>query len=336
MIKATRSESTESKYNDRAIKLCCKALIEANKAKAQTEKHTREYLINNKTCVGLSVLATAKWAAAKWSPHLLSSTWRYYRSSLIFFAQKEFNAGRIHSNSTIDRIEKILKDDSLKNSKHKKNTSSLKRKSISDTDLELLFKQLSVSRSKVSGFLSVWLYANCIVGLRPCEWATSSLVDRNGISLKITNAKNTNGRSHGEFRYINISSFTKNQISRIVSFTEACQKLEEAGVFYANYESCRKLLQRTSRKLWPKRKQHVTLYTTRHQFSADLKKSGKKLEEIAYLMGHTSTDTATSHYGKRRNGRNKVTPDVPSSDLKTITSKYKTFTFNKNQKTRTL
>lgn len=46
---------------------------------------------------------------------------------------------------------------------------------------------------------------------------------------------------------------------------------------------------------------HVTLYTARHQFSANMKNILSK-DQVADLMGHSSNETAGLHYGKKRSG----------------------------------
>ena len=53
---------------------------------------------------------------------------------------------------------------------------------------------------------------------------------------------------------------------------------------------------------FPTRKEKISLYSLRHQFSANAKMSGFTREEIAALMGHVVDDTATVHYAKKRSG----------------------------------
>ncbi|CAH7380120.1 conserved hypothetical protein [Vibrio chagasii] len=331
-MKATRSQSTELAYKNRGILLCIKAYVEATEAKVKTQGFTQLIRYKGEEKRGLTAVATAKWAKAHWFSSCSSSTWRQYRSSLLFYAETQLLEGILPDQSSIDKIADILDGSPEKKLKARK-TSANKMKHITNEDLSKLLKELSKSRSKMSGFLSVWLYVNCLVGLRPFEWQNSEIVMRNNSKhLKVYNAKQTNGRSHGEFRYINISHLSENQQDKITTFTEACIEMKRTEAFNSSYENCRKLLQRTCKRIWPKRKRQITLYSTRHQFSADMKFNGKKLDEIAYLMGHFSTDTATSHYGKRRYGKSKVTPDVPKSDLGGVSPKYKKFTFNRSLK----
>ena len=58
-------------------------------------------------------------------------------------------------------------------------------------------------------FLRAWLRAAIVTGLRPVEWKSAQLVNNNGeYYLKIQNAKNTNGRSHGIDRTLLLKNFT--------------------------------------------------------------------------------------------------------------------------------
>ena len=57
--------------------------------------------------------------------------------------------------------------------------------------------------------------------------------------------------------------------------------------------------------LWPRRERLPTLYTLRHQMGAGLKSSGLPPEEVAAVMGHQSTASA-SVYGYKVSGRGSV------------------------------
>ncbi len=58
-------------------------------------------------------------------------------------------------------------------------------------------------------------------------------------------------------------------------------------------------LQRHVKKLWPKRKAHISLYSYRHQMGANLKATGININEISSIMGHKST-SSISVYGDSR------------------------------------
>ncbi|MGZ8160209.1 MAG: hypothetical protein ACXWT4_15560, partial [Methylobacter sp.] len=77
------------------------------------------------------------------------------------------------------------------------------------------------------------------------------------------------------------------------------------------YKRCRDCLYKANRKIWPRRPKSICLYSARHQFAADAKKSGLSKTAIAALMGHASQETAATHYGRRTAGRGgfRVTAD---------------------------
>jgi len=75
--------------------------------------------------------------------------------------------------------------------------------------------------------------------------------------------------------------------------------------------------------LWPKRTSHATLYSMRHQFSANAKASGFTREEIAALMGHAVDTTATQHYGKKTAGYEMITVRPDPAEVARIRSVFK-------------
>lgn len=219
-------------------------------------------------------------------------------------------------------------------SKKKKNISNEEILAISDamsTGRVTLFKKLTRN----------FFLANIIVGLRPVEWldtkilvggvAIDSLAMSNpldclsvddmetlrgrGITLIIKNAKATNGRSHGETRELTIDPSIPNEyLSCIFSHWFSVQQIADgfahASVFISDdresrffefYTSCRFCLYKIVKRLWPRNKKIISLYSTRHQSIADAKTVLSK-KEVAACYGHATDRTATVHYGKKRYG----------------------------------
>lgn len=329
MINTTRTKGTEQEYRERAINLSIKAYKEAKSGGVDVSKMTVTLIKNEEEALGLHIVATARWARAKWVRNVNPKTWRKYRCSFRFYANELLNNGVI-SSSMVDAVEEAMEGKSQINQKGVKKTSAKKKKHFNDGDFQKIIERLISSRAINAKPLSTWLYSNQMVGLRPVEWKTVKVIEREkGYALEVKNAKNTNNRSHGEHRIIPINSFTEKQQKTILSFANLCIQHNKNNTFEKFYEDCRKLLQRTCKKVWPNRVQQITLYTTRHQFSANLKQSGRSLVEIAYLMGHISTDTAMSHYGKKRYGKSKVTPEVDPKLVTGIKKKFTRFTFKK-------
>ncbi|MNJ31906.1 hypothetical protein D3C77_265590 [compost metagenome] len=61
-------------------------------------------------------------------------------------------------------------------------------------------------------------------------------------------------------------------------------------------------LRAAGKELWPQRKAVPTMYTWRHQVGSDLKASGLSRVEIAFVMGHQSTESV-DRYGNSKTAR---------------------------------
>jgi len=73
------------------------------------------------------------------------------------------------------------------------------------------------------------------------------------------------------------------------------------------YNGLRKNMLKLTKRVFPKRVSAPipTLYSTRHQASANLKQGGKTHIEIAALFGHKVVETAQRHYGRQKHGEKK-------------------------------
>jgi hypothetical protein len=183
-------------------------------------------------------------------------------------------------------------------------------------------KELQDCKSQWTIPAVVWLTANVFVGLRPCEWRHAKLIITDSKTiLKVRNAKATNGRSHGEYRHIDITSFSKKRIELIktqLGFIADLEPTQEAWNKY--YNSVRRRVFSLVRKVDKFQKRFPSLYSTRHQYSADAKSAGLDLASIAALMGHASDETVRETYGKKRNGSGQFTAQPDSNELARVKS----------------
>ena len=211
-----------------------------------------------------------------------------------------------------DKVTKSLNDiykERLKTAPKKSTlTSGLKSKRIPESLVKKLEKKLLEHNNKYSQLtLSVFIMS-MEFGLRPSEWFNSEILythyfheekqERFNYILKIKNAKSTNGRSFGEFRYIGIEDdYDYKQITFILDRIQSLRNEEiKQDVILA---SMRREMNLANIKTNDKK--HITLYTARHQFSANVKNVLSK-DQVADLMGHGSNETAGIHYGKKRSG----------------------------------
>jgi integrase len=91
-------------------------------------------------------------------------------------------------------------------------------------------------------------------------------------------------------------------------------------------------VRRISEKLWPKKKNHITPYSYRHQTSADIKKDGFNEVMTAETLGHRST-RSQKHYGTaRQGGRQSSIVGVECSDpVRTHEQDYNSNLFNRKE-----
>lgn len=199
-------------------------------------------------------------------------------------------------------------------------TSSQKAKKIDLSEMDALLDKAKYMRGKWIKPAFWWLYVNTLVGLRPTEWRYARLVKEAGVTnLVVKNAKNTNGRSHGEERHLDISALDSNAMFMLqVQIQEAGKHAKDDKCWDAYYNGARKALHAVTRKFMPYQRKYPSLYSSRHQFSADAKAAGLSKVVIAALMGHAVDSTAEAHYGKKKHGRSGFRVKANPSEVERI------------------
>lgn len=238
-------------------------------------------------------------------PTVRPATWRQYRSALIcYFQQLE------HAHPEKEPAIALLRtsgcSECLRGGNAPSRTSSSKKRQVKPEDLSEIVGYLSEHETRWSFPTSMWLEASVLTGLRPSEWQSARLeLGESGEPvLVITNAKNSNGRANGDQRTLLLANLPETNLALISVHLGVVAEMVGRNLWDRYYRECRKTLYKATRALWPKRISYPTLYSGRHQFSADAKRSGLSKIEVAALMGHASEETAGRHYGKKRSGRN--------------------------------
>ena len=184
---------------------------------------------------------------------------------------------------------------------------------VGPDEMRLLLENLTrrALTSEVGRLTVVWLIAGHATGLRPCEWRSAVLAsDVNGRPvLRVENAKQTNGRAHGNTRALALDELRPQEREAITLLLQAIAA--RPGEFARLHRAAADLLRVVNRQLWPRRRELIGLYSARHQFAADAKRVLDRVE-VATLMGHRTTRTAGLHYASRRQGR--VRPGLPRAD----------------------
>ncbi|HEP8117511.1 site-specific integrase [Pseudomonas aeruginosa] len=128
------------------------------------------------------------------------------------------------------------------------------------------------------------------LGVRPCEMRTITVTDNR---VHIIGGKKNATQDRGADRTLVIEDPAVLQVvADAAKWMRICPRTNTA---------IRDRLRKECRALWPRRKQHPTLKSFRHQLGSNLKASGESDEAIAYMMGHQSIESI-SVYGNRRSG----------------------------------
>lgn len=328
-MEISRIPDTEKQYYNRAISLMKKAYSETLDLNHDYAKNEISLKYKNERIVCLDLKYTIIWASTVWSKNILHSTWKTYRASLSYMCEIFLKNEKITDKQFKNLKNLLSKTKGLNKNETTGKTSSSKKKSFNlkeSKDIDLALKK---SNNKWSNPLRIWLRAARSTGLRPIEWK-SSHINKEENTIIVKNAKNTNGRANGDNRTISLNHLENDKIKDIELHLDIIKQIIENNLWDKYYIGCSNLLKYTSRKIWPKKKKYPTLYSCRHQFSADMKASGCTKSEVAALMGHASDLTAQEHYGKKIHGNKGRKPDINKNDLKRVRRSTKiTFVFKK-------
>lgn len=282
--KPTRTIGTEAAYRRRALEL-------ARRCRKELNLHNHERL-DYRRFTGWLITQKKQWTR---------ETWRQYKAATAFFLD---DLVRQHEDATAEEaLEQLLKvgtDGCLTKSDR---TSGSKLKRFPVNDYKKLEQYLQSHPAPWNQDLKRWVIAGLLTGLRPKEWGGTIWTTKDGEdALEITNAKATNGRSHGVKRTLLLGGLTQTELDVIKEHVERAQVWANVDQFSHFQRGVSSALGKAVRTLWPKRSERVTLYSARHQFSANAKASGFLPEELAAMMGHAVDITAARHYGRKVTG----------------------------------
>jgi len=295
----TKNNETKAAYLDRA-----KSLLERYEKSVATNSYQQRDFV--------------KWVVDL-KPEISRSTWRQYKASIVWYLElkKEVDLTNYLKEVSNDGC-KDYKNLSIANRK----TSAKKKKSITEREEECItnYLQDSTNESFWSKPTLAFFKAILATGLRPDEWQSSVLITESSEHstlldlpvLKVKNSKATNGRSHGEFRFLHLGDIDDSDLLYVRIALQYANPHSQKGwmtqegkaeSWYEYYKYIRSRLYRVTSKLFPVAVRRVTIYSCRHQFIANLKKAKYSREEIAAMVGHGTDETATTHYGRTKYGR---------------------------------
>lgn len=168
-------------------------------------------------------------------------------------------------------------------------------KIISEQDFKTLRNTVADKNDTIT-----WAYLTLCrqLGCRPAE--VQHISELNGEFYVPSAKQRADGRGLDRFLTVDDPAALF-EIRKAVGIVSAVEPLKRKTL----HRVAQTRLNRTTAALWPRRERLPTLYTMRHQMGSDLKSSGLPPEEVAAVMGHQSTASA-SVYGYKVSGRGSV------------------------------
>lgn len=177
--------------------------------------------------------------------------------------------------------------------------------------------------SRLQSLKSPWLAhaAVCsLTGCRPAELHGMRVIRKDGnLVFFVTGAKTNDG--HGqELRTITVGNRPVT-LEFLHLFAKAPFTVEVPSTVKDYPNAFTKTLERAGKAVFPAGAPLMGAYVYRHALAADLKADGATSEQIAFVLGHSSTRTQRG-YGHARGGlpRNRLIMAVGSQPLKTIST----------------
>jgi integrase len=270
-----------------------------------------------------------EWLYSK-CPGWSKNTLKQYRAALVYYCQSR------NMDSQAELIRRVPLDNCKKSSNKlkatQKKTAAKKEKKVDGEVLSKLSKKIDGMKSYWSERALIYLQAGILTGLRPSEWNGVGFKVDFGVlvTMVVKNGKNSNGRSHGDYRTLELDALNEDEIEIIkkqIAYTKEPRDRDGDLINFENYyERCRRALYRVYRIVFPNRSKTVCLYSARHQFAANLKKAGTPPNVIAALMGHAVDTTAHRHYAKGRSGRAHARlPNARMDEVMRVREKYQPY-----------
>lgn len=249
-------------------------------------------------------LRVVNWLAGM-RPRIKAATFRFYRAALLEY---------LHGHAPREMLDGLRALSSAPCIDASIQTSATKAKQLPDDELHRIVDYLLKDRGRYDEMLALWLTCSRMTGLRPAEWSKAYLSE-DGDELVVANAKFSSTRAHGVERTLDISPMGADERELLERFLDALALVMD---FEALQQACRRRLREVCKKLFPRRRTHPTLYSARHQFTADLKSAGYSQTQVAALMGHRSTRSAGRHYARGVSGRGGASVAPTEDDVRRV------------------
>lgn len=315
----SRLQKTEISYAIKAKYLCSQAARASGHTSPNTVPLTTvaEYVISRK-------------------PTYSRNTWKQYKNALRYHAEQmiEIQHEKVVAEEAQAAIRMLDRESSEGCMKSGTRTSALKQKTFKKADFDKLIAYLQehVGKHRYARTLTIWLKASRLTGLRPGEWENVNLIQIDSTpALLVQNAKATNGRANGVERTLLLDRITDEELGVIEDMIEMLVGYETEIPFSKLQKLLGDYMNRATRNCFGKRQKYPTLYSNRHQFSADAKLSGLSKAEVAALLGQASDETAGIHYARKSSGESAIKIAPLASEVRTVRRCSQTFAPQKQE-----
>lgn len=223
------------------------------------------------------------------APHYRPAYWRRLRNAL------EFDQRERGYPEAAERIRRTVNPVTKQGSQLPVKPKQRRVQSVPEADeLRLLRHFHDVVDDASLGAITIAI----LTGARPAELLS---VHIDGGLIKIRGAKKSHEGKRGMDRSLVLNENAVEMVRKALVLLES-----------ANIGAIQDRIAAAGRRLWPQRKAWPSLYSWRHQLGSDLKASGLSRVEIAYIMGHQSTESV-EQYGNRKTARSgAVLPRAPA------------------------
>jgi integrase len=287
-------------------------------------------------CCGVAALSDVEfvnWLTDVKRPTVSKASWRFYRSAVAFAIRERRRAlpaplGLDHA------LERMQASSGADKCSLPARTSALKAKRAPEHDILRILRRLESSRSPYAEHLRDYLQAGVLTGLRPVEWPGARLhrSDTPGYNWELIApcAKHDAVRGIAEERILRFrEDLTPSLCATLDRWILVAVQAHQQDRYEALMKALSDLLYRTSRAEFPRRKQHITLYSVRHEAAArfkaayiqgvegqDTKLFGAAI--VAALLGHISDLTASAHYGRASSKHPAISLPLPAPDREQV------------------
>ena len=234
-------------------------------------------------------------------PKIAAATYRQYKSACVYWLWHIVGTDKA-------RVAAVFLAGQSGNGTMKKGrkTSSRKIKYLPQELFDRVSAGLLAENPKWAREVFLFLQAGVLTGLRPSEWSEAAMDTVDGKPcLTVRNGKASNGRANGEIRGLLLHGLDDEELAIIKEHLSLIRDFKAGGgKFEKYYKNCKNtLFSFQERHKLGIRGRKISLYSCRHQFSADAKADRIEHAVLSAMMGHAATVTAQKHYGRRVNGR---------------------------------